>query len=472
MSDNDELLNEKPYSADTVYARLSEIVDEIGVKSVHYKILGLIALGGLFNVVEQYNIGFAAPGITAEWGISTARVGFLSTATFLAMALSSLICGRLADRFGRKRVFTADIVIYSVGALLCALAPGYEWLLLARIVVGVGLGGEMALGYTVVAELMPTKRRGAATGTMSLTHGGVGIFAAAGLAALILGPVAVVSGAGNLAWRMLLGVMVFPAILAIFVRRYVPESPRYLLRAGRYAELNRVLTLISRDRLRADGAVRVVEHFDAMEGRGVVEERTSVAQLFASAVRRRTIVSWVLATCLFGSVTVSTIFMPTVLTSLGFDPGASAGLSTLINLGGLLGGVVGVAGAHRFPRRTVGFACVAVNIVIAGAIAWTGSAWASLACAFFLAFSLQVLSGTFWTYLPELYPTRIRALGSGTAITVGLVVGSALGPLVGGYVYDGVGKAGPFGLVMMLCVLFGLAVAAGPETFNRRLVEQ
>lgn len=109
MSHNDELTGGKADTADMVYSRLSEIVDGIGMKSVHYKILGLIALGGLFNIIEQYNIGFAAPGIMAEWGISNAQVGFLSTATFLAMALSSLVCGRVADRYGRKMIFTANI---------------------------------------------------------------------------------------------------------------------------------------------------------------------------------------------------------------------------------------------------------------------------------------------------------------------------------------------------------------------------
>lgn len=472
MSHNDELVSGKSDTADTVYSKLSEIVDEIGVKSVHYKIFGLIALGGLFNIIEQYNIGFAAPGIVAEWGISTAQVGFLSTATFLAMALSSLVCGRLADRYGRKKILTANILIYSVGALFCALAPSYELLLLARVVVGIGLGGEMALGYTVVAELMPTKRRGAATGAMSLTHGGVGIFAAAGLAAIILGPVAALIGSETSAWRILLGVMVFPALLALFVRMYVPESPRYLIRAGKYAQLNQTLTLISQDRLRPGRSLAVVEYFDSEEGQKVPEMKSSVAQLFHASMRRRTCVSWALVISLFGAVTVSTIFMPTILTSLGFDAGASAGLSTLINLGGLLGGVLGVVGAHRLPRRTVGVVCTAANVVLALAIAWTGSAWVALVCAFFLAFSLQSLSGTFWTYLPELYPTRIRALGSGTAITVGLVVGSALGPVVSGFVYDGVGKAGTFGLIAVLCAMFGVGAAVGPETYNRRLAER
>ncbi|MBC2637635.1 MULTISPECIES: MFS transporter [unclassified Rhodococcus (in: high G+C Gram-positive bacteria)] len=471
MSHNDELVDGKPNTADAVYARLADIVDDIGIKSVHYKILGLIALGGLFNIIEQYNIGFAAPGIVAEWGISTSQVGFLSTATFLAMAVSSLVCGRLADRYGRKRIFMANILIYSVGALFCALAPSYESLLVARVVVGVGLGGEMALGYTVVAELMPTKRRGAATGAMSLTHGGVGIFAAAGLAALILGPLGDAVGGEVESWRILLGIMVVPALLAVLVRMYVPESPRYLIRAGKYAELNRTLTLISQNRLRANESLAIVRYFDSTEGKGVSEEKSSVAELFHRSVRRRTFVSWALVTSLFGAVTVSTIFMPTVLTSLGFDSGSSARLATLINLGGLLGGVIGVVGAHRLPRRAVGFACTLVNIVLALAIALTSSAWMALVCAFFLAFTLQVLSGTFWTYLPELYPTRIRALGSGTAITVGLVVGSALGPVISGYVYDGVGKAGTFGLVAVLCVLFAFGVSAGPETYNRRLVE-
>ncbi len=155
--------------------------------------------------------------------------------------------GIYADRLGREPLFIVNILIYSVGALIAAFAPNYEVLLLVRVIVGIGLGGEMALGYTLVAEFIPRRQRAASSATMSLMHGGVGIWAASLLAAVILGPVAAVLGHPEYAWRILLGVMVFPAILALIARRSMPETPRFLLRAHRIDELNLTLTASCRN---------------------------------------------------------------------------------------------------------------------------------------------------------------------------------------------------------------------------------
>ncbi len=159
-----------------VQRRLGQALDAIPFRRVHVLILVLVALGALFDAIEQYNVGLAAPLIAAHFALSKAQVGLLTTLTFAGMAVGSLIAGVTGDRYGRRVTYMYNLVLYTLGALLAAFAPGYGWLLVARLIVGIGLGGELNTGLTLVAELMPTRYRGAAVATVNVAAGGLGIF--------------------------------------------------------------------------------------------------------------------------------------------------------------------------------------------------------------------------------------------------------------------------------------------------------
>lgn len=453
------------------YDKLNAAVESIGMKSVHYRIILLVAAGSLFNVIEQYNIGFAVPLIIAEWGISPGEAGLLSSVTFASMAISSLASGKLADRFGRKPIFMWNVALFTVGALVAALAPNYAVLLIGRIVVGIGLGGEMALGFTIIAELIPTKRRGSAAATISLLQGGVGIFAAAGLAALILGPLSAALGGDRLTWRFLLGVMFLPAVLILFYRRYIPESPRYLLKTGRIDELNRTLSLLSINRLRAKEQLTVTNFVDA----GAVVPASMVVrtrELFQRGRVKVTCVAWLMATCLFGTVATATIFVPLVLVDAGYSSGTAAAIATLINFGGLLGALLGIACAHRIPRRRVGLGTGILAVAAALVLTQPLSTAAIVAVAFTLIFILEVMAGSFWGYVPELYSTRLRGFGTGTAVTVALLVGATASPILGGSLYSSGGCLALFTFLAVLCLVYAVSAWNGPETHGKHLLEE
>ncbi len=456
-----------------LYGELDESVDKIGITPAHYKIFTLVALGSLFNAVEEYNVGYAAPHIVKQWNVSQFSIGLLSAVTFIAMAVGSLISGVVGDRMGRRLIFMVNLAVFTFGALLAAVAPSYEVLLLARILVGIGLGGEISLGYTVVSEMVPTRQRGPMTSALNFVASGIGVFAASGLAALMLGPLLPALGGEEMAWRWFFGVMFLPALLILFYRRYLPETPRYLLRRGEVDATNRVLSILASGRLRASKTLTITRYLSVPDGtRPSVEVGTSagLSALFHRSIVRSTVVGWMLTLLIFGGFVVLNIFMPTVLVARGFDIGTSLALSTIINIGGLCGGLAGMVASGRVPRRIMFTVAPLLAVVLMVCFAVTSNSIITVVTAAGVTAAFQASSATLWAYLPELFPTRLRALGTGSCATVGLLAAGVL-PLLAGALLDTFGTVGVYVLIGGLCLAVPGVAMLGRETFGRALDE-
>ncbi|GAA5113289.1 MFS transporter [Pseudonocardia adelaidensis] len=448
---------------DQAQRQLGAALDRIPFRRAHVLILVLVAFGALFDAIEQYNVGLAAPLIAAQWELSNAEVGLLTTLTFAGMAIGSLIAGVTGDRYGRRITYMYNLALYTVGALLAAFAPDLGWLLVARFVVGIGLGGELNTGLTLVAELMPTKYRGAAVATVNIAAGGLGIFASSALAALMLGPLETALGGPETAWRWLLGILALPALLVFVYRWFLPESPRYLLVEGRVNEANEVLTRLAANRLRPLRGGGPTAYVDAVEGQRLPRQRIRLAEIFEGRLARNTLVIWVVSAMTFGAQVTITVFMPTVLVARGFDVSTSLGYTTIINVGGLVGAVLASVFGYRFKRRVVlGYGAIVAVLV---AIAFGTSA--NLAMILVLGGLLQLmfilLNTTTWVWAPELYPTRVRAFGTGASVTVALVAASLI-PLLAGVIVDATGAVGMFVMVGVMYAVMAVAVRLGPET--------
>lgn len=453
---------------DRARRELSAALDAIPFRRAHVLILVLVAFGALFDAIEQYNVGLAAPQIARQWSLSNTQVGLLTTLTFAGMALGSLIAGVTGDRYGRRITYMYNLLLYTVGALLAAFAPDIGWLLLARFIVGVGLGGELNTGLTLVAELMPTKVRGAAVATVNIAAGGLGIFASSALAALVLGPLQAALGGPALAWRWLLGVLVLPALLVFVYRWFLPESPRYLLVEGRAHEANGVLTRLAANRLRPGKGMPVTQYIDIAEGQRLPKQRVRLAEIFEGRLARNTVVIWVVSAMTFGAQVTITVFMPTVLVARGFDVSTSLAYTTVINVGGLIGAVLASVFGYRFRRRVVlGYGSI-VAVVVAIAFGTSANLAMVLVLGGLLQLMFILLNTTTWVWAPELYPTRVRAFGTGASVTVGLVSASLI-PLLAGVIFDAVGALGMFVLVGVMYVVMAVAVRFGPETHGASL---
>ncbi len=448
---------------DHAQRQLGAALDRIPFRRAHVLVLVLVACGALFDAIEQYNVGLAGPLIAAQWGLSNAEVGLLTTLTFAGMAVGSLVAGVTGDRYGRRITYMYNLVLYTAGALLAAFAPDIGWLLVARFIVGVGLGGELNTGLTLVAELMPTRFRGAAVATVNIAAGGLGIFASSALAALVLGPLESVLGGPTVAWRWLLGLLALPALLVFVYRWFLPESPRYLLVEGRVGEANSVLSRLAANRLRPGKDLVVTPYVDAVEGRRLARRRVRLSEIFRGRLARNTVVIWVVSAMAFGAQVTITVFMPTVLVARGFDVSTSLGYTTVINIGGLVGAVLASVFGFRFPRRIVlGYGSI-LAVVVAVAFGVSSNLAMILVLGGLLQLMFILLNTTTWVWAPELYPTRVRAFGTGASVTVALVSASVV-PLLAGVIVDAAGAVGMFVMVGVMYVIMAVAVRFGPET--------
>ena len=135
-------------------------LEKIPVGKFHYRLLMITGLGWMFDAMDTGIIAFVLPVLIKTWGLTTAQVGYIGSVGLVGMALGAVLAGSIADRFGRKKVFAATLVIYSVATGFCGLAWSFESLLVFRFLVGFGLGGQLPVAVTLVTEYAPPAERG------------------------------------------------------------------------------------------------------------------------------------------------------------------------------------------------------------------------------------------------------------------------------------------------------------------------
>ncbi|MDQ4504295.1 MFS transporter [Sinomonas sp. ASV322] len=454
-------------------ALLAAAMDRIGVTRCHKVVLFLVTFGAFFDVIEQNTVGMAGPALTAQWGISSAQVGLLASATFGAMYLGAVAGGWMADRWGRKTMFSFNLAVYSLGGLICAFAANYAMMVAGRIVVGLGLGGEFVVGLALLAELTSTKFRGTAVSLLQVGAGGLGNPAANLFGFLVigvLGPILpLVLGGPDTAWRWLYIFLALPALLVLYLRRHFPETPRFLVMRGRIAEANKTLSVLASGRMNPRG-VTVTEYLpDDASFDGAENSRWT--DILRGRLGRN---SAVLATCtsmLFGAQFVMLTFWPIILISRGYEVVTSLVFTMVIDLGALLGASAASFFNTKFKRRPTVAAGAVLSAAAALVLAFGGN---DVATILIVGFLFEFFS--WWTntaisaWAPELYPTRVRAFGIGAVSNLGLIGGAILPP-VAGALLGSLGSSALLGLVGVMCLLVLVAVPFGPETFGRSLEE-
>ncbi|WDL95226.1 MFS transporter [Alicyclobacillus sp. ALC3] len=202
---------------------VAEALNEAPLGLFHLRAVITAGLGFFTDAYDLFIIGAALSVIKTQWHLTSTQVGWVGSATLIATFVGAFLFGRLADVYGRKKLYGWEAGIMAVGAILSAFAPNVTWLIIFRILMGVGIGGDYPTSAVIMSEFSNTKDRGKTVGM---------VFSMQALGTLV-GPVVAITllGAGipdHIAWRLMLGLGAIPALAVIYLRRTLPESPRYL----------------------------------------------------------------------------------------------------------------------------------------------------------------------------------------------------------------------------------------------------
>lgn len=443
-----------------VIRQLESSLSRIGVTGAHKQIIALVLIGCLFDSFEQNTIGVAGPMLKATWGLTGADIGFLNTITFGSAAIGRLLSGILGDRYGRRVMLTFNLLLFTIGSAACALAPNFATLCFARAIVGFGVGGEISTAVTMLSEFCSPKFRGTAAGLVNVGAGGFGNFLAPafGLMIFTLFP-------GDNAWRWLFASLALPALLVVFYRRFVPETPRFLASQNRIAEANKVLSILESGTLRPRNLV-VREHLTSDHAEEATPSKHAWKELFRAPFIGRTIPVAIAILMSYGAQLSVLTLMPIIFVSMGYTLQGSLLYSMIIQSGSVLGAIAASMFGYYFPRKkvlTVGavFACLAaVSIVYLGTNIYLVLLFGAI-----FQFFVLLLNTSIWIYAPELFPTRIRAFGVAFILATGSAAGSFI-PTVAGALFDNYGMVGVFSLAAAMYAVFAFCIQMGPETYG------
>jgi MFS family permease len=391
-------------------------LDDTRMNRFQLKIMFVSGMGFFTDAYDLFVIGIVVALLARQWHLSTNQVSWVNSATLLASAVGAIVFGRIADILGRKRIYGYEVLILAVGAVASAFSPNYTFLLVCRVILGIGIGGDYPVSATIMSEYSGKQTRGRMVGLVFAMQG----------AGLIIGPLvaAILLGSGlsdNATWRILLGLGAIPGLAVFYLRRQIHETPRFAAAGGAKDEAEAAInhaTGVSRGRRTAlESRARFTQ--GPLEG-------------FAILARHRRMLLWLIGTagawalldfCYYGN----TISTPEILKLL--NPRASELHNVLIQLAifavfAVPGYIVAILLLDKTGRKSIqmlGFAMMALTFLLIGMIPGA----TTTAVTFILLYGISYFftqfgpNTTTFVYPAELFPVEVRTTGHGISAGAG-----------------------------------------------------
>lgn len=431
-------------------------LDRLPISSFHRRILWLIGIGMFFDGFDIYVAG-AVLGATLKSGFSTMgqNAQFVSV-TFLGMMLGAFFTGFLGDRYGRRFTYQANLAIFGVASIASAFAPSMPGLILLRFAMGAGLGAENVVGYATMTEFVPPQSRGKWLGIVS-------VFVVSGLPVTgLLGTLLI----PHFGWRIMFVLGGVGAMVVWYLRKALPESPRWLESIGREEEADAILRNIEMEVSTQRGPLR-----DPLPAPPAQHSR-SIGSLVNPVLLPRMIVGGVtlivVNTLIFGFVT----WLPTFFVQQGRSIVSSLGYSLIISLGAPLGTALGAFTADSWGRKPTIIGASVATIVVGSVYPFVDNPAILLTVGFFLMIPIYVLVAVlFAIYIPELFPTEVRMRAAGICNTFGRGA-TILTPFIVVALFRAYRVMGVVGfLIALLIVQIFVVLRFGVEPRKKRLEE-
>ena len=377
----------------------------------------------MVNMLDGFDVlvmAFTASSVSSEWDLAGSQLGVLLSAGLFGMAGGSLFLAPMADKYGRRNLVLTSLLIISVGMILSSFSQSLFQLAIMRVFTGLGIGAMLASLNVIVAEYSSNKWRSFAVSALQTGYP-IGAVVGGVIAAFLI---------SEFGWR---SVFLFGGVASLLMIPVVyfkmPESLDFLLLKRPQNALEKVNHL-----LRHMGHAEVNRLPEI--SRAQKQLKSGVRSLFSARVQRATVLSWSAFFMVMFSFYFVLSWTPKLLVSAGLSPGEGISAGVLINLGGVVGGLVlGYLSSKLLLKRLLGFymVCTALVMVLFGLFSSTLT----------LALALGVIIGFFlfgsmiglYALVPTLYPPSIRVTGMGWAIGMGRL-GAILSPFIAGLLLD------------------------------------
>ena len=429
-------------------------LDRLPISSFHRRIMLLIGTGMFFDGFDIY-VAATVLGATLKSGFSTMgqNAQFMSV-TFVGMMLGSFLTGFLGDRYGRRFTYQANLAIFGLASIASAFAPTMAILTLLRFIMGVGLGAENVVGYSTMTEFVPPQARGKWLGI-------VNVFVVSGLpVAALLGTLII----PHFSWRAMFALGGVGALVIWYLRKALPESPRWLESIGRTAEAEALLQSIEREVSLQHGILPPPALLT------ITPVSRSLRTLLGPTLLPRMIVGIttmiVLNTLVFGFVT----WLPTFFVHQGLSIVTSFSYSFVMALGAPVGSAVAALTADSWGRKPTIVGASILTIILGSIYPYIHQPAALLTAGFLLTVPMYVLVAVpVAIYVPELFPTEVRLRASGICNTFGRGA-TILTPFLTVALFRSYGIRGVIGMIIgFLIVQIVVVLRFGIEPKKRRL---
>jgi putative MFS transporter len=416
----------------------------------------LIGAGMFFDGFDIYVVATVL-GATLKSGFSTMgqNAQFVS-ATFLGMMLGSFLTGFLGDRYGRRFTYQANLAIFGLASVAAAFAPSMGVLILLRFIIGVGLGAENVVGYSTLTEFIPPQARGRWLGGMS-------VFVVTGLPAAGLVGTLIIPRFG---WRAMFILGGLGALFVWYLRKALPESPRWLESVGRSEEANAILQAIERES--SSGGAPL----PPLTSTPFSIPSRSLGSLLNPVLLPRMVVGCVtlivINTLIYGFVT----WLPTFFVQEGLSIANSFRYALVMSFGAPIGSAIGAFTADPWGRKPTIIGSSLLTILVGSIYPFIKDPGALMITGFLLTVPIYVLVALlFAIYIPELFPTEVRLRASGICNTFGRGA-TILTPFVVVALFRSYGVGGVLSLMIgLLFIQICVVLLFGIEPKKRRLEE-
>jgi len=419
----------------------------------------IVGAATFFDGYTVIAIAYAMPVLVREWGLNTQQTGMILSMGYLGQLIGAVLFGWLAEKIGRLKVLLFTILLFVSMDVACLFAAGAGAMMLFRFLQGIGTGGEVPVASAYINELISSKGRGRffLLYEVMFLLGLVG----AGLIGWFLVPV--------YGWKAMFVVGLVPAVLMIPLRWFLKESPRWLAAKGRYNEADAIVSHFERSARNA--GKQLAEPVPVPTPK---KHKTDWRELFQGIYLKRTLSIWAMWFTVYMVANGTITWLPTLYRQVFNLPlGTSIFYGFLTSVGGVVAAVICALLIDRVGRKRwyAGALCLAPLPLLL--LAWLGATsplqvliLAGLAYAI-----IQTVTFSLYLYSAEIYPTRLRALGTGTG-SAWLRLGSSAGPLVVGFVMASMGIRwvfASFAIILVIGALVTLFFAI--ETKGRALEE-